>query len=479
MLAGLSFALPAEAGPCLTNVHNALLNRHLTAPKNECTIDLCNPFLTPQWKRVYTTAYDETRTGAWRIGKPCVKLNRIDDSRRIDLPRHKDIQGHVKIEVTIRPPQKTRLIQGNVNEVTAYEHPDEYATMTRFMKKIKDEPFMINGIHTTFVYGGGLNHNELSDHISAAINRPGVMVYDERDGKNWDATMNQKLLFEEFRVYEFFGLLSAQIFLERCSGSKGRVRVKRLLETLIVKYYTAWKRLSGDWNTSVGNTLISMIIAYTVFSRMPENLRPEAATCYFMGDDYLAVLRYPSQSTIKVRLRDLHNFLDSTESLCGITPERALFLDPLRVTFISLGLWPRHNGGFQFVPHPGKQLAKLFWAKDGRWRKHLDHYTTAISIGCWNTFKGFTLLTNFLRIHYKATNAHAPRTLPGCVPQWVEKVTDTVRDVDWVTGFVFKYDIPYCATLFTLPPYGVWHHPAVDRMIQYELLDPIDRPGAY
>lgn len=467
MLMGTSFALPAMAGPCLTNVYNALLNRHLTQPKHNCTIPIVNPFTIGSFPRLVEEAMDRHDTEAWRQGKTTVKLARIDESRKYDKPEHSKAQSHVKMEVNVLVPTKTRLIQGNVNELTAYEFPVEYTAMTSALKKVKDLTFNFAGVECTFVYAGGLNHDELSDHISLAIGRGKHVVFDERDGKNWDSTMNEALLREESAVYGACGLKCASVFLERCASTVGRIRVKMGMENLIVKYLTAWKRLSGDWNTSVGNTLISMMIVATVMTNLPAHLRPKRMTGYFMGDDYLGVMEYdgpPDYVSLRAALDDL-------ESRCGITPERGLFVDPMRVSFISMGLWPRHEGGFQFIPHPGKQLAKLFWAKDRTWHAKMRAYTTGVAAGAWRTFYGFTLMTNFLKNHYHDTGT------VGKGPWWLRDATREVRGVDWHQGFVFKYDVPYCATLFTVPSGGVYHHPLINLMLEVDLSDPQKRRG--
>jgi len=372
-----------------------------------------------------------------------------------------------KREVNVAVPTKARLIQGNFNEITAYEHPAEYAVMNAIMKALGDEEFSWCGVQCRFVYAGGLNHDTLSSVFTDECHRAGLKIFDERDGKNWDSTMNFQLLNAEAQVYEMLKLRSASRFLQRCAKVTGIIRTKVPGGCVILKYLTAWKRLSGDWNTSVGNTIISMIIIFTAIRDLPPHLRPRRWCGLFMGDDYLGILNYDQRPDV----RALETALTAIESSCGITPVRALFDDPLAISFISLTPWPTHSGGFQFVPKPGKQLAKLFWAKDRKHQARVHDYAHTIATSFWKTFHGFPLMMKFLAHHYSPG-----RQLVKLDRYIVEPLTLEPNDVDWRSGFVYKYRIPYSALAFEFPSEGgVWHHPAIDHMIKVESLDPHER----
>lgn len=473
MLAGMAFSYPCMLSQCPTNVINALTNRHLSKPLNSCTVRLLNPFLTVYKKHAQNVAFGKwpmLMNGEWRIGKRECKLMQIDRSHLYDLPAPTKSKAFAKREVNVAVPSKARLIQGNHNELTAYEHPDEYAVMNAVMKSLEGHEFDHCGVKCRFAYAGGLNHDQLSDMFTSEAELPGYTVYDERDGKNWDATMNEALLRAESFVYDMLKLRSAHCFLTRCARVVGKILTKTAHgERVVLKYLTAWKRLSGDWNTSVGNTIISMIIVFTVISMLPPHLRPQRWFALFMGDDYLGVLKYPAPPC----LHDLHSALNFSESRCGITPVRGLFLDPLRVSFISLGVWPRLDGGYQFVPHPGKQLAKLFWAKDVTHRSRIVAYAHAIAISFWDTYQGFEVMQNFLKAHY--THGSKAVALDKYI---VEPLTSTGRRVNWREGFVYKYRIPFSALAFEFPSEKtVWHHPVVEHMIRHESLDPPERFG--
>lgn len=446
--------------------------RHLSLAPNQCVARLYNPFLTVYKETARTVAFTtwpELQSGEWRIGKPLHKLMNIDRSRLYDMAAPHKSKAFAKREVNVAVPSKARLIQGNSNEATAYEHPEEYAIMTAVVKALGDQIVEVDGVVCRFIYAGGKNHSQLSAIASAELAR-GHVIMDERDGKNWDATMNARLLSAEAHVYEMLKLKSADRFLQRCAHVKGVVRCLGAVGFTVIKYITAWKRLSGDWNTSVGNTIISIIIIFTALKHMPPHLRPTHWTGLFMGDDYLGFMRYPSGVDHNL----LYSYMNDIEASCGITPIRALFKDPLRVSFCSLTLWPLRNGGYQFVPNPGKQLAKLFWAKDGSHLKRIYAYRTAIAQSFWKTFHGFELMQKFLKHH------HTAGTAVVVLDKYVtEPLVNEVADVDWRSGFVYKYGIPYDALSFEFPKEdGVWHHPAIVHMIKIESLDPPERAGA-
>ncbi len=473
MSAGLAFSYPAMLSQCHVNALNALTNRHLSLAPNKCSAHLANPFLMVFKRLCRGIAFElfpDLENGDWRIGKPTHKLQNIDRSHLYDRVEPNKAKSFCKREVNVAVPTKARLIQGNHNEVTAYQHPAEYGIMNAIMKALRNHEFDWCGVKCKFVYAGGLNHDDLSELFTQEATRSGHVVYDERDGKNWDATMNFQLLNAEAQVYEMLKLRSAAVFLQRCAKVRGVIRTKAHGASVVIKYLTAWKRLSGDWNTSVGNTIISMIIIFTVIKALPPHLRPERWCGLFMGDDYVGILNYVRRPS----LIDLKNAMNDLEQACGITPVRALFEDPLRVSFISLGVWPTRSGGFRLVPNPGKQLAKLFWAKDNKFRHNVTAYSHTIAVSFWQTYHGFPLMMRFLKHH------HRPGTNLVQLDRYVvEPLTQAVNDVDWRSGFVYRYALPFTATDFDFPKeHAVWHHPVVQHMITIESLDPHERPGA-
>lgn len=417
----------------------------------------------------------------WRIGKKIVKLNAIDHSRIYELPKPHKTRAFIKYEINVEVPSKARLIQGNCNEVTAYEFPEEYQAFKHALEALNSEPFVYEGVYYEFIYAGGMNHDSLSDLVTKWEAEGGPNRYwDERDGKNWDSTMNEPLLKEELRVYYMLKMQSALRFLQRCQCARGKIYCKvhkdlgRAAKRIVVRYLTAWKRLSGDWNTTIGNTPISMNIVFNTVKRLPAHLRPTRVQALFMGDDLLSRMEFDKLPDPK----ELCDALNHYDSLSGITPVRALFTDLLQVSFISMGLWPRRAGGYQFVPHPGKQLCKLFWTTKPYPNHILEAMASQIAESFWMTYRGFPLMMKFLKLHYrgKTLQKFDPIDLLG----WGRAglLTEADREVNWAEGFVYKYRIPYSACDISPLHAGVQHHPVVEHMYRVEALDPAERTGA-
>ncbi len=449
---------------CATNAYNALVLRHLAAPPNitqmfpNLLLECLEPILAPRFFLTWQqNCHDE-----WRVGKGLVKLRLIDHSKMFEEPKYKKAKTFVKREVTASMPKKARLIQGNMNEATAYEHPEEYRALAMAMK----EEIIIRhgGVEFQFQYTAGLNHDELSDHFTMKwADRGEYFVLDERDGKNWDSTMQEPLLRAAIALYSALGMRAAVAAISRASGVKGRINFRKGLQEAI-KYWTQWKRLSGDWDTSVGNTLISMLVVLVTISKLPQHLKPFRVAAYFMGDDYLAIYSFRN-AVDKVGLLKALNFGDAS---MGITPERALFDDPLRIQFISLGLWPTRKGGWQFVPHPAKQMVKLFAAVPKQ-PVNISDYQTALAEAFWPVYWGWPMMMRFLKYHY---TSKTPMRLESYT---LKCLTQSVRDVDWALGFTLKYRIPFVATHFDFGLCTFAQHIVVDWMLAFESADPLDR----
>lgn len=456
---------PVVLASCATNAFNALVLRHLAEPPN-CTQTFPNllcavigPILTQRYRIALQANLEEQ----WQVGRGQVKLRAILKSSIFDRVKCDRAKTFVKREVCTTMPSKARLIQGNVNEITAYEHPEEYVALSQALKEPLE--FDLEGVAFMLQYAGGMNHEALSESFTLHWSLAGPnRVLDERDGKNWDSTMQRPLLSAAIELYDLLGLAAAASAWRRAEGVKGAITFRRGYPC-VIKYWTAWKRLSGDWDTSVGNTLISMLVAMVTILRLPKNLRPTRVSAYFMGDDYLAIYSH-QQPVCQTSLKQA---LDYGDSAMGITPVRAIFADPMRVSFISLGLWPCRDGTWQFVPHPGKQLVKLFAAVPSHLPKDIRAYQTALAEAFWPVYWGWPLMMKFLKMHYTSKT-----------PQHLNKYTlkvlsKNVRPVMWAEGFIIKYRLPFVATHFDFERCSFAQHPVVDAMLAFETADPHQR----
>lgn len=466
MFLGPTFHVPCALAVCPTNAANALVMRHLSLAPYKTTLTLYNPFLTvlrQALKLEYDLAYDGELQVDWMERKNIAKQQIIIQSKTYDFLKVNRAKSFVKRECNTKVPTKARLIQGHMNDATAYEHAGEYYAFATALKKMADVPFVIDGITFHLIYASGLNHDELSDMFTEAVEENSL--YDECDGKNWDSTMNETLLRAEIAVYEMLGMLAAKHTAQRAKHTKGSIYFKIFKA---IKYITAWKRLSGDWNTSSGNSLISMIIRVTVILLLPPHLRPKNVVAFFMGDDYLARYKFEVVPCAK----ELHKVLDELERACGITPERGIFTNPLDVTFISLMVWPRHCGGYQFVPKPAKQLSKLFTTVKFVPPKMRQEVINGIVIAMSYAFRGFEFMERILQSQFRSGKV--------CAREYLDRkfwsLTKEDRKVHWERGFHHHYDHLIQSLPLFVPQMAVYHHPIVDHMLAIEGRDPADRP---
>jgi len=421
----------------------------------------------------YDAALTQNLRDEWRVGKQRTKLAQIDKSKVFDQPEYHKAKSFVKFEVNHKVPSKARLIQGNQNECTAYENPAEYRAISQALKMLSKETFNIEGVQFQLVYAGGYNHNDLSDLVTSWLHQSQRTLIDERDGKNWDSTMQEPTLKAERLVYEMLKLDSAKSFKARCEWVRGKISCKNASGIFRIYYDTVMKRLSGDWNTSVGNTIVSIIICVCTVLGLPVHLRPNCVRALFMGDDYLGFYSFRDLPDP----RDLAAALSHGEALLGITPIRAIFNDPLHVSFISLGIWPRHNGDYQFVPHPARQLRKLMWAAKRLHPKHAEDYRSSLCIAFWPVYHGFPMMMKFLKLQY--TKKNPKFSFDDKDSQWwLTPQTTVARDVNWRLGFMCKYELPFSALSFEWPIFkgcAVLHHPIVQYMLDIEGQDPHER----
>lgn len=469
---GISFSLPVVLSACPHNALNALYRRHLLPPVNKArpfinfflSLDtVCSAFKREYW--AYMAAHDPD---SWRVGKGLVKLKQIDRSFVFDRQRLDRAESFIKRESVLKL-KKARLIQGNVNEYTAYNKPLEYKAIAHALKA-STQQFTFGGVDFDFYYAAGMNHDELSDLFSSWLMTSDVLYFDERDGKNWDSTMQEVTLRMEADVYALVHDQISKDFLKRSSGCRGRIRLK----WGFIRYLTAWKRLSGDWNTSVGNTMISMMIVVHAILSLPPHLRPHRVRGLFMGDDYLGAYYYKQLPDPD----DLCVALNTFEAQCGIEPIRAIFRDPAYVSFISMGLWPRHGGGYQFVPHPARQLAKLNWTVRNMTGRSIPDQATALAIAFIPVYEGYPLMQDFLRAQLLVR--HPKITIDAHDFYFFESLSKRGREVDWRSGFMQKYNLPYTACDWQLGSNdcAIYHHPVHSIMLQFETADPCDRRGA-
>lgn len=470
---GLSFGLPCVLAKCHHNALNALYKRHLSVPPHKFAGEFHPSFysfvktkLAPAYPYQYQEDLDK-----WKIGKTLEKLRAVEQSHVFDKLTLNKAKSFLKREVNPGIPTKARLIQGNENDHTAYYHPDAYKAISNLFTHIV---YSVDGVDFDLHYTSHLNQNQISELFNLEIARPGFRVFDERDGKNWDSTMQEQHMRFEAGIYALFDERISSHHLMRSTRTTGTIRSTQCL----VKYITAWKRLSGDWNTSTGNTIISMAITISVILSLPLHLRPRRVFGLFLGDDYLGVYNY-SGPTDTV---SLNQALGDGEKRFGITPVRAVFTDPLLCEFISLCCWPTYEGTYAFVPKISNMLVKLFYSTKVP-SKHSAHDVHAAIRALRPCFAGLRFMQRFLSLHAVAwtpTGSARPHVDTLKEAYFYERLGTDFAHVNWAYGFAHKYRLPITALDIPLPPLTsakLLRHPTIDLIFRLEHLDPDIRGG--
>ncbi len=473
----MTFGLPCVLAKCHHNALNALIRRHLSNPPNAFCAEFHPSFrshianhIAPMFHYRFTE--DE---GKWADKKTLVKRQQIAESQvrdRVELNRAKSF---IKREVNPGIPTKARLIQGNQNDKTAYLHPDAYKAISNLCSNIV---YSVDGVEFDLHYTSHLNREQISALFSVETARPGYRYYDERDGKNWDSTMQEPHMRFEASLYELFDTRIADNHIIRSTQTFGLIRSKQC----VLKYVTAWKRLSGDWNTSIGNTLISMAIIISVILSLPSHLKPRRVFGMFLGDDYLGVYNYAS----RVDPNDLNAAMMDGEKKFGITPSRAIFLDPMLCEYISMTVWPAYDGTYVFVPKMSNLLVKLFYSVHPP-TKHTAQDAIATIMAIRPCYDGLRFMQRFLTEHAKgwkgrlhqglrAITKYNPNTFLDRHRE--EALSGNTNSINWAYGFAHKFRLPLTSLDFELPAVDramMLNHPTIDIIFQLEHLDPADR----
>jgi len=284
--------------------------------------------------------------------------------------------------------------------------------------------------------------------------------------------MQEEHMRFEASVYALFDAQVAANHLARSGPTKGTIAHKDYL----IKYVTKWKRLSGDWNTSLGNSIVSMAICITAILSLPSHLRPRRVFAMFLGDDYLGVYNYnraPPPNIVNAAMGD-------AEAKLGITPVRGVTNDPLLCEYISLTAWPCYDGTIQFLPKLSNMWTRLFYSSKPPCY-HTGHDVSATITALRPSFTGLRFMDRFFAWH-KARWPKSKRVYNG--PNYLRdadalgKLPREVPSVNWNYGFVHKFRIPLTCLDFELPSGDDAHilrHPAITHIFALEHTDPDTR----
>lgn len=457
---GLTTSLAFTCRSCPCNAHNALCNRHgrqqpeMAADFSDAYVYLDNVY--SKIRLAYAHAMTTWLTG-WLVKWPLAKQLAIVASQIWDAVTPARLHVMVKRESGHAMPTKARLIQYYPNLATQAAFGPEFFSLQKAYTAHFQRAEVFPGITLTF--GSSLNADGLGEWMRASLDaRPNAHFY-ERDGKNWDSTMQRA--HHELRKYAYrpagpeFGE-----FVERGYDATANLARHAL------KYRIVGTVKSGHNDTTLGNSLNNGFIA--TLSMRALGLRGDVIVT---GDDLLCVIAGDFDADALAR----------EEARYGIVPEYAKFNSVFDVSFIS-GVWVPHGDTFLFTSKPGRLLARLFWTTRPPPPRRKQEYLNGVVLGLRPTCGSLPVIGAFLDAHYD------PRYAADEVVQWKYRVQHETAFGQLARGpletfFSLRYglsltDIHDAERLIRSARgvVGFIKHPALDRILEVDLADVTDRP---
>lgn len=333
------FSYPCRS--CNCNALNALVTRHGAKQPPAPKPLPHHPALASALARAYRdleSTYYESWWGKWTETKRKLFLR----SMAYDAIRPDQIKAFVKFEGGHKLPTKARLIQGYSQLTTQELRAREFTTFQKALGSVMSiEGFELEpGILVTFA--SGYNGRDLGRWLTEAERAYTNPHYYERDGKNWDSTMqdtHHRCKLEHMRA------CSSDLadFADKCYKVNGFW----LGKNTCMRYVLDGTVKSGHNDTSSGNSLINAVL--TAAALRDCGLRGRVIVA---GDDMLAVVDGDFDA----------GALANAERSYGIIPEARKFYSAEDVSFIS-GAFLRDSitGSLAFFPILGRLLARLWW----------------------------------------------------------------------------------------------------------------------
>jgi hypothetical protein len=356
--------------------------------------------LIPTLSVAYTEAmrdnYEE-----WITKWPALKQAMLRKSSDMDLIRPGRVDFMVKRECNHALPSKARGIQMYINLATQARFGPEFYCLQKAVGKVFMRKRLPGGVRVTFA--SGMNSVTLGEWMSNVLLDYDTPMFYERDGKNWDSTMQMHHHLLKTTLYEVAGTSFVE-FVDACFRVRGVGRFGgSRFEDNRLEYTLVGTVKSGHNDTTLGNSIVNAGIAYEVMRRM--GLRGDIIVA---GDDLLCVIDGDFDADEFARL----------ERELGIIPEYRKFSSYQDVSFIS-GLWVRSaHATLVFVPKPGRLLARLFWTCSPPTPALTPSFIHSVVSGLLPTCSGLPVVGAFLRAHdveaelmvlgrdFSATNPH-------------------------------------------------------------------------
>lgn len=374
-LVGVAFRYSYVCRSCICNAHTALVLRHgVPQPPVTTTFLPFDESVIDKVCEAYSDLHEVYES--WKLKWPQAKRKAIDESELKDKFTPAALKPFVKREGNHALPKRPRLIQGYGTLRTQARYGPEFSTMQKALCHVFDlEGYEIYpGVRLTF--GSGLNGDQLAAWMEMVIASLDVAVFYERDGTNWDATM-QRVHHDLKQRFNYRACPELAEFVDQCFLCEGKFSSES--GTLVYRLNGTVK--SGHNDTTSGNSLVNGILAASSMHRL--GLRGYVMVA---GDDLIAAVEGDFDVTA----------LAAEESKLGIVPKAAKFYSPLDVSFISACWLPDASGGYMFVPLLGRLLSRLWWTTSPPSKKRLDDYKYSVVQGLWPAVGDVPIYREFL-----------------------------------------------------------------------------------
>jgi len=442
---------------CGCNMHNAMCSRH--GVKQPPFVGSFAPVLLsflgfmPEVRRWYED-FQFGGFDGWLLKWPEGKRKQIVRSVEVDPILASRVKNMVKLEGSHAPPTRPRAIQMYANLATQSLFGYVFYAAQKAFARVFNMLDVGAGVDVTLA--SGMNSEDIGAWMSRVVDRGCVSFY-ERDGKNWDSTMQMahfelKLALFERIDPDFAG------FVRSCVDVRG----SGVTREGFLQYTVRGTVKSGHNDTTLGNGLVNAAIAVAACWRL--GLR---ASIIVAGDDLLMAVY--SDFSLDELMR--------VESEFGIVPVARKFSSPFDVSFIS-GVWFPALGGFAFGPKPGRLVARLFWTVNPPSAKKKTMYLRSVCKGLLPTCSGYPVVRIFL---HKFDSDGEVMSIPG--KRWCYSDASVEWDGRLLQHFALRYHVSKEALLDcerwlrSLPPEPLYlSHPVLDSFMAVDLADVVDRP---
>lgn len=371
------------------------------------------------------------------------KQKQIYQSIFLDAHRFNAVKLFVKREIYCKDTPKPRGIQMYYNLATQEASAVPICSLQKALAHVWNGTISHDGIDITFA--SGMSAASLGQWMQHRLHYPNWI---ERDGENWDSSMQWGHAGPKLEMYRMFSSVLGSIM--RSSVNV----VGRYFSPFVTFAYRLLATVkSGHNDTSLGNSIANALVILSVM-----RLMGYTGSILVMGDDALVGVNEPV---------DLPTYVQY-ERQCGIYPQARLFHDWRWVSFIS-GIWAPADNGLYLIPKPGRLFARLFWTVSQVSPRRVNAFRRGVVLGLKPLMDGFPIVGEWLDRHDdRETKPFVPRDkylaawqVDGAAPVWGEVTKQWFQERYGVSSSVV---VPKARS-------GYWSHPAIDSIIETDLAD--------